>query len=147
MFDLPHLLTSTSPSFVSHLSSSPHLTCLTFDCIPVPIPKLPLPLHLPRLGTGAQTSGRRPLVVVFPGLFLNNYICFQEDQEDHAAEHRAVTPLYQRDAVRRAFLQQPHLLPDHPGHGGSGDEPTLRPVSEEEPGLQGRGVGGRTQPG
>lgn len=45
----------------------------------------------------------------------------QEDKEDHFAQHRAFTSLYQRDLVRCAFLQQSHLLPDHHGHCCSGD--------------------------
>lgn len=81
------------------------------------------------------------------GVLWSRTFCPQEDQDDHAAEHRPSPALHQRDAAGRPVLQQPHLLSDHRRHGGSGDEPPARRLHGEEPGLQRRDLGGRAQLG
>lgn len=67
--------------------------------------------------------------------FLSSFSPPQGPGANHFAQHQPPASLHQRHHPGCFLLQQLHLLPDHPGHGGLGNEPPLPALPAEEPGL------------
>lgn len=93
--------------------------------------------------TCAMPNAKRWLSIFSPNCFF----FLKGHPENHPSQHLQAQTFHQRHSARPVLLQQPHLLPDHSGHGSLGDQPTAHSLQTTSPRVCRGGFSRGPQPG
>lgn len=78
--------------------------------------------------------------------FSPTIVASQGHSENHPPQHLQAQTFHQRHSARPVLLQQPHLLPDHRGHGSLRDQPSAHSFQTTSPGVCRSGFSRGPQP-